>query len=236
MNDAFDPFNLILLAVAVVVIFKLRSVLGTRTGHEGGYDPFTPPPASEPKKRDDNVIPLPGHEDEHAGQDDADGREPIWAGHAEEGSDLAGGLEAIAAADPSFSPTEFLEGARIAYEMIVTAYAEDDKKGLKSLLTGDVYKGFAGAIDARAAEGQTLEYKFVGINSAELTAAALEKRKASVTVSFIAEMISATRDKTGAVIDGDDRQIREVTDTWTFERDVNSRDPNWKLSATEAAD
>ena len=236
MNQAFDPFNLILLVVAVVVIFRLRSVLGTRTGHERRYDPFSPSPNAEADKRDDNVIPLPGHERELERGDEGEAAEPIWAGHAEEGSDLARGLQAIGEADHDFDPGEFTEGARIAYEMIVTAFAQSDKKTLKPLLTSDVYKGFAQVIDQRASDGEALDYRFVGIDSIDLTDASLERRKASVTARFVSEMISATRNADGEVVDGDPNQIRQVTDVWTFERDISSRDPNWKLSATEASE
>ena len=236
MNQAFDPFNIILLAIAVVVILRLRSVLGTRTGHERRYDPFSPSPGGDAEKRDDNVIPLPGHEKELDRDEEGEIAEPIWTGHAEPDTDLAKGLQAIADADREFDPTGFLDGAKIAYEMIVTAFAQSDKKTLKPLLTSDVYKGFAQVIDQRASDGETLDYRFVGINSAELSDAALDRRKASVTAKFVSEMISATRDAGGEVVDGDPSQIRQVTDVWTFERDISSRDPNWKLSATEASD
>lgn len=236
MNQAFDPLNLILLAIAVVVIFRLRSVLGTRTGHEKRIDPFSPAPGSETEKREDNVIPMPGTDAEKRMNGADDEAEPVWAEHAEDGSDLAEGLQRIGEQDPSFGPAEFLEGARIAYEMIVTAFAEADKKALKPLLTSEVYKGFAGAIDQRNADGETLEYRFVGINGAKLVDAQLVKRKANVTVEFESEMISATRDSDGDVVDGDPTKIQTITDVWTFERDTNSRDPNWKLSGTEASD
>ena len=235
MNQAFDPLNIILLVAAVVVIFRLRSALGSRTGHERHYDPFSPSQTAENEAREDNVIPLPGHEGELAKGDDQDA-EPVWAGYAEEGSDLANGLQQIAGADAGFAPGEFLEGAKVAYEMIVTAFAESDKKSLKSLLTSDVYKGFASVIDQRTKDGETLDYKFVGIDNAALVGGTMVRRKANVTVKFVSEMISATRGATGDVIDGDPTQIREVTDIWTFERDTSSRDPNWKLSATEATD
>ncbi|MDH3741440.1 MAG: Tim44/TimA family putative adaptor protein [Hyphomicrobiales bacterium] len=236
MNQAFDPFNIILLVAAIVVVFKLRSVLGSRTGHERNYDPFSPSQTAETETREDNVIPLPGHEGELAKAGDEAESEPIWTGYADEGSDLANGLQQVGEADRSFAPGEFLEGAKIAYEMIVIAFAEGDKKSLKSLLTTDVYKGFAKAIDQRASDGETLDYKFVGIDNATLAGSAMVRRKANVTVKFVSEMISATRDVTGDVIEGDPKQIREVTDIWTFERDTASRDPNWKLSATEATD
>ena len=120
--------------------------------------------------------------------------------------------------------------------MIVTAFAEADKKELKPLLTSEVYKGFAQVIDQRAADNEKLDYQFVGIESAELASADLSRRKASVTVKFVSEMISATHSAAGELVDGDPNQIRQVTDVWTFERDITSRDPNWKLSATEATD
>jgi predicted lipid-binding transport protein (Tim44 family) len=233
MSQAFDPFNIILIVAAVVIVFKLRSVLGIRTGHERNYDPFSPSQTAETETREDNVIPLPGHEGELAKGEDAEEVEPIWAGYADEGSDLANGLQEIANTDSSFAPGEFLEGAKMAYEMIVTAFAESDKKSLKSLLTTDVYKGFAKAIDQRATDGETLDYKFVGIDKASLVSGAMVRRKANVTVKFVSQMISATRDVTGAVIDGDPTQIGEVTEIWTFERDTSSKDPNWKLSVTE---
>lgn len=234
MSQAFDPFNLILLAIAVVVIFRLRSVLGTRTGNERRYDPFSNSKDAQTEQRDDNVIPLPGHEPDQDADDSE--TEPIWAGYAEEGSKLAKGLQDVAAADDSFAPGEFLEGAKVAYEMIVTAFAQGDKKTLKPLLTSEVYKGFAGVIDQRAADGETLEYRFVGIDECELTGSSVARRKANVTVKFVSEMISATHDADGNIVEGDAKQIRAVTDIWTFERDVSSRDPNWKLSATEATD
>src|SRR5262249_26274632 len=154
---------------------------------------------------------------------------PVWQGYAEPGSPVAGGLEKIAGADPGFSPRSFLEGARIAYEMIVSAFAEGDKKALKPLLSRDVYDGFSTAIDTRQKNGETLESKFVGLGNSQIVAAELAGKKASVTVRFIADLISATRSRAGEVIDGDATRVRQITDVWTFERDISSRDPNWRL-------
>ena len=236
MNQAFDPFNIFLLVGAVIVILRLRSVLGTRTGHEKRYDPFSPDASEQGETKKDNVIPLPGHEPDAANDDEAEDVKPVWADFAEEGSELARGIQEIASADTNFNPKEFIEGAKIAYEMIMAAFADGDKKSLKPLLNSDVYKGFAGAIDQRASDGEILDYKFVGIDDASLVAGSLVRRKANVTVKFVTEMISATRNDQGDVVDGDPSQIREVTDVWTFERDTSSRDPNWRLSATEATD
>ncbi|HLF21451.1 MAG TPA: Tim44/TimA family putative adaptor protein, partial [Aestuariivirga sp.] len=143
------------------------------------------------------------------------------------------GLERLAKTDPQFSPKSFIDGARIAYEMIVDAFARGDKTALKPLLARDVYDGFAKAIDAREAEGQKLESRFVGIDKAEFAAVDLNGKRAAITVKFVSELISATLSKSGAVIEGDPKQVREIADVWTFERDVGSRDPNWKLAATD---
>lgn len=234
MNQAFDPLNIIILAVAVIIFLRLRSVLGSRTGNEKRFDPFNPADketTSEPVKRDnDNVVPMPGRET--VDLDDEEERDPVWKGFAEEGSNLAKGLDKIADADPDFAPKEFLNGAKIAYEMIVTAFAEGDRKQLKSLLTTDVYDGFESAISAREKAGHRVESQFVGIDKAELTDAGKQGRTAFVTVGFDSQIISTTYDSAGQIVDGDPKQVGQVNDLWTFERNTASSDPNWKLSAT----
>ena len=188
MSQPFDPLNLLILGIAVVLLFKLRSVLGTRTGNERRYDPVQRQDQQTDLRREDNVIHIPGREPVRGDADStAAAATPVWQGYAEPGSALAIGLEKIAAADPGFSPRSFLEGARIAYEMIVQAFAEGDKKALKPLLSREVFDGFSGAIDARQRNGETLESKFVGIDNSELVSAELSGRKASVTVRFIAD-------------------------------------------------
>jgi predicted lipid-binding transport protein (Tim44 family) len=122
----------------------------------------------------------------------------------------------------------------MAYEMIIEGFAQGDKKTLKNLLSRDVFDGFAAAIDARESAGQRVESRFVGIDKATIKAASLVGSKASITMQFVSELISATYAKSGELVDGDPKEIREVTDVWTFERDVTSRDPNWKLAATQA--
>ena len=117
----------------------------------------------------------------------------------------------------------------------MTAFAEGNRKTLKSLLSREVYDGFAGAITDRESRGEQVDQSFVGIKSADIFEAELKAGMAQVTVKFVSELISATRDKAGEVITGDPKRIKEVTDIWTFAREVASRDPNWKLIATQAA-
>ncbi|WP_245430996.1 Tim44/TimA family putative adaptor protein, partial [Rhodoplanes roseus] len=155
-------------------------------------------------------------------------------GIAAPGSPVAAGLEAIATADKGFDPPHFLAGARAAYEMIVTAFAEGDRRSLRNLLSKEVFDGFEAAIKDRESRGETAETRFVSIDTAEISAAELRGRIAQVTLRFVSQLISVTRDRAGAVVDGSDEKVTEVTDVWTFARDVSSRDPNWKLVATEA--
>ena len=233
MNQVCDPLNLLILAVAVVILLRLRSVLGTRTGHERPYDPYATEASEKARRADGKVIPLPGSKpaEEIYASDRA--TEPVWQGVAEEGSTLAKGLEKIARADKSFEVKDFLEGAKMAYEMIVTAFAQGDRKTLKPLLSKDVYEGFAEAIAEREKAGETIETQIVGIDKADIVGATLQGRRASITVKFQSQMITVKRNSDGGVIDGDERTVQPITDVWTFDRDVTSRDPNWRLVATE---
>jgi predicted lipid-binding transport protein (Tim44 family) len=234
MNQVFDPLNLLILAVAVVILLRLRSVLGTRTGHERRYDPYSATEAAEKARRGEGkVIPLPGSKPAEEIQASDSANQPVWQGVAEEGSNLAKSLEKLARADKSFEVQSFLEGAKMAYEMIVTAFAEGDRKSLKPLLSKDVYEGFAAAIAEREKAGETIDTQIVGIDKADIVAASVNGRRASITVKFQSQMITVKRDGEGAAIEGDERAIQNITDVWSFDRDVTARDPNWRLVATE---
>lgn len=152
------------------------------------------------------------------------------------GTELNKGLRAVSAADPSFDPNEFLSGARIAYEMIVMAFADSDRKALKGLLAKDVYEGFESAIAGRELRGEKMQSSFVGINKIDFVEAELKNGDAQLTLRIVSQLISATLDKAGKVIEGDPETVTEVKDVWTFSRDTKSKDPNWKLAATEAED
>ena len=239
MRDVFDIYTIIFLALAVFIFLRLRSVLGQRTGRERPpYDPVSTRdvvrgPAS------DKVVTLPSRNTDVGPRPlDAttESAEPAnrWDGVAEPGSVVAEGLDAIAVDDPTFDAKHFLTGARAAYEMVVTAFAEGDRRALKNLLSREVYEGFEAAIRDREAKGETVETKFVAIDKSEITAAELRGRTAHITVRFVSQLISATRDKAGEVIEGSPEKVTDVTDVWTFARDLSSRDPNWKLVATEA--
>jgi predicted lipid-binding transport protein (Tim44 family) len=158
-----------------------------------------------------------------------------WKGVADAGTPLAQGLDAVAAQDSSFDPRHFLSGARSAYEMIVLAFANGDRRALRDLLSSEVYDSFDAVIKDREKHEQKTETRFVSVDKAELVGADLRERVAQLTVRFVSQMISVTRDKAGTIVDGNPDKVADITDIWTFARDTTSRDPNWKLVGTGSA-
>lgn len=221
-----DIYTIVFLALAVFIVFRLRSVLGQRTGHER-----PPEPRPEPTRRsgNDNIIPLPSRKDET----EASPPPFRWTGYAEPGTPLASGFDQVAAADPTFDPQTFSTGAKAAYEMIVNAFNSGDRKTLKNLLSREVYDSFVQAIGEREGRGESVQASFVSLDKADIVSAVLQARTAQVTVKFVSQVISAIKDRSGAVIDGSTDRIEEVTDTWTFARDTSANDPNWRLVATD---
>src|SRR5262249_44787597 len=212
MDGRIDVTTLLFLVVAVVIFLKLRSVLGRRTGHEQGrYERYKA--QQEAAQRNgklagpDKVVTLPRRErDEPLEQHPvaepqvrADVEERV-KGLAAGNAGMAKGLVDIVRTDPTFDPDSFLRGARAAYELIVTAFAEGNRKTLRNLLSREVYDGFAGAIAERESRGEQVDQSFVGIKSADIVKAELKTGVAQVTVKFVSELISATRDSGAAVI------------------------------------
>lgn len=229
---ANDFVTIFFLVAAVLIFFQLRSVLGRRTGNEkpprdlyGSSDPAAGPNAPDAGK----VVTLPR-------RDAADEEDRFAAIDAftPAGTPLNDSLRELNKADPSFNPKEFVNGARMAYEMIVMAFADGDRKALKGLLSREVYEGFDAAIAEREAKGEKIKSTFVGIDKADILSAEMKEAEAFVTLRIVSQMISATYDKAGALIDGDAEAVAEISDVWTFARDSRSRDPNWKLVATES--
>lgn len=249
MSEIFDTTTIITIAIAVFILLRLRSVLGTRTGSE--RPPFEPyeidrktrkakPASLKPGAEDgDNVIAMPNREpnrDEakRAAANTIAPSDKAINDYAKPGTKLNRGLKEIAAADKAFLPESFIEGAKMAYEMIVMSFADGDRKTLKNLLSREVYDGFAAAISEREQRKEQVRSNFVGIEKAAIKSAGVIERDAQVTVEFVSQIISSTLDAAGEVIDGDPDQVAEVRDIWTFARDIRSNDPNWKLVATES--
>ena len=229
---SFDFVTIFFLVAAVVIFLQLRSVLGRRTGSE--RPPFDPYSKRESVGETDSpdrgkVVTLPRR--------DADEEENPYAAvdsFAAPGTPLNDQLRALVKTDPAFSPKEFVAGARMAYEMVVVAFADGDRKTLKNLLSREVFEGFDAAISEREAKGEVVRSSFVGIEKADIVSAEVKDSEANVTLRIVSQLISATYDKAGALVDGDAETVAEVNDLWTFARDIRSRDPNWKLIATES--
>lgn len=234
MDEFFDIPTLIVIGVAIFVLFRLRQVLGTRTGNERSPLQRAQQQQQQKPANDEKVVPMRPTPAPNDG--DAERRalklnaeiEQLSRGNAE----IAAGLKAVAEADQSFTPKSFLEGAKGAYEMIVTAFATGDRKTLKNLLEKDVYDGFERAIADREAAGRKVDFTFVGLPKIEISDADYDKREIRVAVKFNAEVVQATRDKDGTLIEGNADQVQFIADEWTFARNPKSRDPNWKLVAT----
>lgn len=222
---------LIFALIAAFLVFRLRSVLGRRTGHERPRrPPFSPPgqrgehqgaehPGPEARPTD-NVVQLPERSRD----------EPAAPGDA--ASSVKAGLTQIQIADPDFNPRNFLQGARMAFGMIVEAFAKGDTATLRPLLSDDLYDAFSTAIRGRLAEGEKHETSVKSIKSAEILEARMDGRTAFVTVKFVSEQVIAVRDEQGDVIEGDAEAPIEVTDIWTFARNTRASDPNWILVET----
>ena len=224
-----DVSTVVFAVVAIFVIFKLRSVLGTRG--RAGRRPLDPtsPARGDPPAANGNVIPI------GALARGAGAPPPVdsWKGFAEKGSPVATGLDAILAAEPSFNAADFLSGARAAYEMIVVAFAAGDLVALRRLLTPDALANFATAIQARKAAEQTMKTTLVSIDAADLVDARVVGATATLAVRFAAKLVSATLDSAGAVVEGSTTTVVDHLDVWSFTRQLGARDPNWQLSATE---
>ncbi|MGD9659189.1 MAG: Tim44/TimA family putative adaptor protein [Methylocystis sp.] len=229
-GDLFDPTLIVFAALAVFVIWKLRSVLGMRVDRD-----TPPPPRFSPRRpAPATVTPAPSAAPVAKAPERAGGAER-WEGVAEKGVAAAwSGLDAVAASDPGFDGKTFLSGARRAYELIVTAFAKGERETLKPLLSQDVFDGFSAEIARREQQGETMETAVVAIDSATVDAARAIAGRNEVTVRFVARLMSVRRDRDGETIDGG--QTRKVVERWTFARDPRAGDPNWKLVATQVED
>ncbi len=210
--------NIILIAtLAGFVLFRLYTVLGRRTGHERPpQDNYRLKPAEDAVGAHDNG-------------------KLTHAAPAERPSDpVASGLFDIGLADRSFDKDQFLKGARAAYEMILTAYAAGDRMTLKPLLSDEVFAAFESVMRRREEAVQKASLTLVGFNDVKVIAAVLKGSIAEITLAFGTQLISATTNAAGAVVEGDTKSVRDVTDVWTFTHDVRARDPNWTLVSTSS--
>ncbi len=222
-----DLPTVIFALVALFVAYKLRSVLGMRSDSErptgGLLAPLRRAPGPAPSVAPVDAVP--------SGPSPPAPAADRWKSVADPGA--WSGLDAIAA-DRSFAPEGFLSGARAAYEMIVHAFAAGDSATLRGLMAPEAFANFDNAIRSRAAAGHVMSTTVVSIDGATIAAAQLVDSNAQVSVRFASKLASVTRDAAGTVVDGSPTEVADHLDLWTFARDVRSRDPNWRLTATQA--
>jgi predicted lipid-binding transport protein (Tim44 family) len=254
MDGSFNLITLLSLVVAVIVIFKLRNVLGQRTTDDEERIDRNARAQREAEREQaarEKVVTLPPRRapDQQtataaAGSAGATANADVATATAEAEAKLKTfangdpavehGLMKIFQADPAFDAGHFLTGSKQAYEMLVMAFAEGNRKVLKDLLSREVFEGFSAAITDRESRGEQIDQSFVGINRANIVEAEMKGGTAQLTVKFVSQLISATRDRAGLVTGGDPQKIKEVTDIWTFARDISARSPNWRLIATQS--
>jgi predicted lipid-binding transport protein (Tim44 family) len=212
---------LLLAMVAGIILFRLYTVLGRRTGNEREpQDRLRRIEAGAPKaSSSESVLALPDRSaavSEQPDQQDA----------------VVGALAEIKRADRGFDASRFLEGAREAYRLIVTAFAARDREALRPLLSDEVYAAFDAEIHAHEKRNETVNYALIGFSETRLVHAEMKGRIAEITVRFSAQFVSSTTDTSGVVVEGDTKAVQDVVDIWTFGRDTRSSDPNWTLVAT----
>lgn len=229
-------FDIIIFAlIAAFLIYRLKSVLGTRHGEERQRpNPFGERPDMQPQVKKEGLV-IDG---EVAPVAPPVAREVVLDGIVDPALDTDGrvrsGLEDIAQADRYFDVPTFIGGARYAFEMIVTAYARGELDTLKDLLSPKLYNEFKSGVDARQAAGQTTDITIHRIKKAHIIEAHLGGTMAYVTVDFDIEQTTVTRDRDGKIVDGDPDRVFSVEDIWTFTRDTRASDPNWTLIETRA--
>ncbi len=130
--------------------------------------------------------------------------------------------------------SDFIKGAKIAYENIVVSFSSGNLSGVKQILSKKVYDQFDSAIKDRNSNGQISETTFIGISSAEIKNHENNKGLLRVTVDFASEIISCIKDKDGKILSGDPKKVKKVYDTWVFSKETSSNNPNWSLIGTES--
>jgi predicted lipid-binding transport protein (Tim44 family) len=219
MGEVQEYFDIILFAmVAGFLVLRLRSVLGRRTGNERRRELFLRRARPVAEK-----LPVAAAEPAQAATTPP---APV--------DRISQGLSQIRRVDPGFDPPNFVNGARIAFDMIVTAFAGGDKAALRPLLSDEVFQQFVAAIEERNAARETLETRIIRLDSSDIVEAELSGRTAQVTLKLVSQQINVTRAMDGSIVDGDPQRPTEKTDYWTFARDTRSADPNWVLVATSS--
>lgn len=208
---------LILALIAAFILYRLYSVLGTRTGFEG-----------QEEDEETNVISLDVERQKQKAKEY--GKSQV----EEIPTTIRAGIQQITKLDPEFSLKEFTEGATDAFEIIVEKYIQGDLKKLTNLLSPDLMAEFKKAIEGRKEQGHTFENTLIKVETVDVLEARVTHNTAQIKVKFVSEQVPVLKDKAGNILEGNPQQIDQIIDYWTFERNLKSSDPNWILIETDA--
>lgn len=229
MSEGFPYADLVVLAlIAGFILLRLRGVLGQKIGHDS-RDSEGAAQYGEYRKADtDTVVQVGERIQPRVPEKDVDAE----LLSAIKDLQVSAAIAAIKASDRSFTLKEFMDGARAAFEMVFDAFVKDDRETLRMLLAEENYAAFSSELDRRREADQHTETTLLAIVSQEVKAASLSGSMARITVRFVSEQVSVVRHRDGRIVGGDPAMSEHVEDEWTFERDVNSRNPNWKIVDT----
>ena len=245
MGNSFQFIDIIFFAmIAIFLILRLRGVLGKRDGNEGSglLDLFKQDNSAvkhEQENKDNNILKMPNNHATDINTADTSGdkkEENIKTLDPLNNTDnpISSGITQVQKFDQKFDSEDFLVGARVAFEMILKAYASADLNELKLLVSNEVYANFANAIQDREHLNHVMEDTLVGIMKSEMVEVYMESKVAHITIKFTSEQVNAVRDEDGNVVQGDANVVLTLNDFWTFARDTNGLDPNWLLVATRS--
>ncbi len=225
MNGDFQFIDILIFAfVAVMLVQRLKSVLGTRPDNE------------KDEKEKNKIVNIFDHLEKQIREAEAAVNAESNVEEAdvvtEEISPVAEKINKIKKIDPSFNQQQFLDGAKLAFEMIVKSFASADHETLKNLLNPKMFDGFKKVIDGRAERGEKAECELVGFESVEIQDISLMGTVADISVRFVSEQVNIVKDKDGNIIVGDEKFVQNIQDIWTFSRDLKSPNPNWQLVST----
>lgn len=219
MGSSGFPIDLVLFAmIAGFLVLRLRSILGRRTGFERPAQPYQPPGPAQSPTIDGRAEPVPA---------------PTRA-VPDPASPVGQTIARMQRVDQTLDPARFLDGAEQAFRMIVEAYAAGNREQLRNLLSDEMCRAFTAAIETREKAGQTQKTEIRDIQSATIEDAALRGTTGALTIRIVSDQVSVTTDRDGRIVAGSDA-VTEITDVWTFERDLTSRDPSWRLVAARSA-
>ncbi len=220
MGESIPFGDLIVLgAIALFIILRYRSVLGQKTGHDFSKT-----------QTDKDGLKLVTPEKKPAESQEAEPEEETLPEF--EDAQITNALHKMKATDPAFSVSEFLNGAKSAFEMVIDAFNQHDRETLKMLLSPEVYESFEESMKEQEEKSHTTETTLISLKEAEIVGAEMKKAAAQITVQFLSEQVHVVRDEEKNVIEGDPSRVQDIADEWTFERDLKSRNPNWAIIAT----